>query len=297
MTPDKVCDLLCELADEARGSARAALAAATDPASKAELERFLSDSRMYVLATRALRHKVGAAILKARMLRAGSAGLESHFLRHMEQSCEVYKDLAQLTDRTYRNANDLMGRHWKREGLSEFRNDLATQRAWLAAFQRTKSVTLPEGAVRLEAEAMAGPWRIGNDRYTGFSGTGYAASYYAAVRPTPEPMTAKVYVPKAGEYAVWVRALVGGSHQDRALAVEVAGQRLEPTHTARGSAKGGFLWERAGHMKLPRGTAEIRIHPVGKRHPTADAVLLTPDVDWKPEDHGETKLNGYDHDK
>ena len=157
------------------------------------------------------------------MLRASDADLGSEFLRHMQQSVEVYEDLAQLTDRTYRNANDLMGRHWKREGLTEFRNDLATQRAWLAAFQKPKSVTFPGGAVRIEAEAMAGPWRIGNDRYPGFSGTGYAASYYAAVCSAPDPLTAKVHVPKAGEYTVWVRALLGGSHQERALAVELTG--------------------------------------------------------------------------
>ena len=213
MTPDKVCDLLCELADEALESARAAQTAATDPATKAELDRFVSDTQMYVLATRALRHKVGAAILKARMLRASDADLGSEFLRHMQQSVEVYENLAQLTDRTYRNANDLMGRHWKQEGLTEFRNDLVTQRAWLAAFQQPKSVTLPSGAVRIEAEAMAGPWRIGNDRYTGFSGTGYAASYYAAVRPNPEPMTAKAHIPKAGEYTVWVHS--SGSGQEK----------------------------------------------------------------------------------
>ncbi|NQU21025.1 MAG: hypothetical protein HQ567_07050 [Candidatus Nealsonbacteria bacterium] len=62
----------------------------------------------------------------------------------------------------------------------------------------------------------------------------------------------------------------------------MSGQRLEPTHTAKGSAEGTFLWERAGEMKLPVGAAVIRIHPVGKGHPTADAVLLAPDADWKP---------------
>lgn len=144
MTPDKVCDLLCELANEAMESARAARTAATNPDAKTELGRFVTDSQMYVLATRALRHKVCAAILKARMLRAGDAELGSEFLRHMEQSVEVYEDLAQLTDRTYRNANDLMGRHWKREGLTEFREDLATQRAWLAAFQEQIKGKAPE---------------------------------------------------------------------------------------------------------------------------------------------------------
>ena len=100
MTPDKVCDLPCELADEALVTARAAQAAATDGATTAELDRFVSDSQMYVLATQALRHKVCSAVLKARMLRASDANLGSRFLRHMQQSVEVYEDLAQLTDRT-----------------------------------------------------------------------------------------------------------------------------------------------------------------------------------------------------
>jgi hypothetical protein len=104
MTPDKVCDLLCKLSDEAMESARAARTTANNADAKAELDRFVTDSRMYVLATRALRHKVNAATLKARMLHAGHADLSSEFIKHMEQSVEVYENLAQLTDRTYRNA-------------------------------------------------------------------------------------------------------------------------------------------------------------------------------------------------
>ncbi len=74
--------------------------------------------------------------------------------------------------------------------------------------------------------------------------------------------------------------------------MEVAGQRIEPTHTTRGSAERAFLWERAGEMKLPGEAALIHIHPVGKGHPTADAILLTPDADWKPHDDVDTKTNG-----
>jgi hypothetical protein len=65
------------------------------------------------------------------MLQAANADQASEFLRHMEQSVEVYEDLARLTDQTYRNSNDLMGRHWKREGLDEFRQDLTAQKNWL----------------------------------------------------------------------------------------------------------------------------------------------------------------------
>ncbi len=278
MTPDKVCELLCELAAEALEAAREAHAAADDPCAKNELARFVTDSEMYVLATEALGHKVQAAILKARMTHTGRADLAEPFREHMERSVAVYEKLAELTGRTYRNANDLMGRHWNREGLAEFRNDLAAQLAWLEGFQ-----PLPEGAIRVEAEAMTGPWRIGSDRYTGFSGTGYAASYYAAAAAEPDPMTASVRIPADGEYSVWVRALVGGQHQDRALAVEVASHRFEATHAGEGPPGGAFTWERAGSIRLPAGAVELKVHPVGKRHPTADAILLTPDAHWKPD--------------
>ncbi len=278
MTPDKVCDLLCELAAEALEAAREAYAAADDPGAKDELARFVTDSQMYVLATEALRHKVQAAILKARMAHTGRADLAEPFREHMERSVAAYERLAELTARTYRNANDLMGRHWSREGLAEFRNDLAAQVAWLEDFQ-----PLPEGAIRVEAEAMSGPWRIGSDRYTGFSGTGYAASYYAAATAEPDPMTASVRIPADGEYSVWVRALVGGEHQDRALAVQVASRRFEATHAGEGPGDGAFTWERAGSIRLPAGAVELKIHPVGKRHPAADAILLTPDAYWKPD--------------
>ncbi len=287
MTPDKVVRLLGKLATESLTLAEEMEAACTDPAIRPELQRFVADSEMYVLATQTMIHREDAAILKARMLLSGSADKAGDFLREMEASVKVYEKLAELTDGTYHFANGYRQYRWSNAGIAEFRKDLTDQRAWLESLE-----PIPEGAIRVEAESMAGPWRIGSDRYTGFSGTGYAASYYAAVQPNPEPMTAKVHVPKAGEYTVWVRALAGGSHQDRALAVEVADRRLEPTHTARGSAKGAFLWERAGEMKLPGGAAMIRIHPVGKGHPTADAILLAPDADWKPQGDADTKRNG-----
>ena len=135
MTPDKVCDLLCKLAEEALKTAHDAEASVSDLGAKQELGRFVTDSEMYLLATRALRHKVHAALLKEQMILKGSRkDLADQFMAQMEQSVKVYEELAALTDRTYRNANDLMGRHWKNEGIAEFRKDLADQKEWLAMF-------------------------------------------------------------------------------------------------------------------------------------------------------------------
>ena len=281
MTPDKVASLLNTLAKESLALARGAVQHAGDPDTTKELERVVTDSEMYVLATEALRHKVQAALLKARMLRGGGSALRETFAGHMAQSVKAYQKLAGLTQRTYLHGNDLMGTHWQPHGLREFQQDLSRQRAWLTRFNK-QPLVLPDGSVRIEAESMTGPWRKGNDKYAGYLGTGYAASWYAAKESTPAPMTASVRIAAAGEYTVWIRALVGGSHQDRALAVEIAGKRLAPTHAGKGPKGGAFVWAKAGRVKLPAAPAALRIHPVGKRHATADVLLLVPDADWKP---------------
>lgn len=73
-----------------------------------------------------------------------------------------------------------------------------------------------------------------------------------------------------------VRALKRGAHQDRALAVEINGKRMKTTHPGQGPAKGEYTWEEAGSVQLPAGDVDLKIHPVGKRHPTLDAIKFTP---------------------
>ena len=133
MTPDNVCDLLCQLANESLVVAKAAEAAAGKEA-REEAARFVTDSEMYVLATEALKHKVVAALLKARLLKSGDRTLAIPFMSQMEESVAAYAKLAALTDRTYLFGNDLGGTHWKAQGLREFQQDLKTQRAWLGKF-------------------------------------------------------------------------------------------------------------------------------------------------------------------
>lgn len=133
-----------------------------------------------------------------------------------------------------------------------------------------------DGTIRIESEQMAGPWRIGTKKYTGFEGTGYASSPYSLGVDKPLPMEARVKVKEAGAYTVSMRALKGGAHQDRALAVEVAGKRLKTTHAGEGPKAGAYSWEEAGVVELPTGITDIKLIPVGKAHPTADVILLTP---------------------
>lgn len=134
MTPDKVCDLLCDMAVEALEAARAAQAVGTTASDTEELQRFVTDSELYLLAAKAFRHKVQAAILKARMVETRNTDLAAEFQKHMDQSVAVYEELARLTSRTYRNGNELMGSHWNKQGLAEFQKDQAAQQQWLKEF-------------------------------------------------------------------------------------------------------------------------------------------------------------------
>ena len=133
MTPDKVCDLLCQLATESLTAAKTSQAAAGKTA-REEAGRFVTDSELYILATEALKHKVLAALCKAQMLKSGDRTLATSFASQMEESVATYEKLAALTDRTYLFGNDLGGTHWKTQGLREFQQDLKTQQAWLEQF-------------------------------------------------------------------------------------------------------------------------------------------------------------------
>jgi polygalacturonase len=139
-----------------------------------------------------------------------------------------------------------------------------------------KQTALPGGGISIESEDMEGPWKHQSDKYKGFQGSAYSSSPYSLGDSTPTPLQGLVQVETAGKYTLSVRALKGGSHQDRALAVEVNGKRLNTTHQGNGPAEGEYSWEEAGVVDLPAGNVNLKIHPVGKRHPTADAIKLIP---------------------
>ena len=130
MTPDRVCDLLCQLANESLDAAQTAQDAA-GKAAREEAGRFVTDSELYMLATGALKHKVLAALCKARMLKSGDRSLGASFTNEMEDSVAAYEKLAALTDRTYLFGNDLGATHWQTQGLREFQQDRKNQQAWL----------------------------------------------------------------------------------------------------------------------------------------------------------------------
>jgi len=155
---------------------------------------------------------------------------------------------------------------------------LAKQKQWVAKqivveTGVTKHESLTNGGIRIEAEWMIGRgWETGT-KYPGFEGTGYTAP------PKPgetSPLTARIKLDAGQTFTVSVRALKGGAHQDRALAVQIEDKRLKTTHQGDGPADGAYSWEEAGTVTLAAGEHEIKVIPVGKTHPTPDVILLTP---------------------
>ena len=285
MTPDRVVRLLNTLAQEALATAEKMVSLCIDPKKKPELQRYVTDSRMYELATRVMIHKQDAAILKARMLASDNYEHMDAFLREMEKSVKVYEQLAEVADAAYLFANGYRMYRWGQHGLPRFRKDLEAQRSWALKVAGSvvggeerinRSEDLITGGIRIEAEWMSGPWKRLMSKYSGFQGSGYAASLYAHGAAKPEPLSARIKVENPGVYIVSIRALLGGDHQDRALAVEVNGNRLKTTHQGEGPPSGEWTWDDAGTVELTTGVNEIKVYPVGKGHPAADVILLMP---------------------
>jgi hypothetical protein len=106
LTPDRVIRLLNELACEALVIAEEAVKAAAPP-HKAELGRFVTDSRIFKLATEALTAKEDAAILKACMLQKkeyDKAEVEA-FIEKMKASVHFYQQLHDLGQSCYTKAS------------------------------------------------------------------------------------------------------------------------------------------------------------------------------------------------
>ena len=129
------------------------------------------------------------------------------------------------------------------------------------------------------------------DRLEGSFGTGYRELNADGAPPVVDKTVFLFGNPADSEqYVVWVRAYADEA-TDRRVAVEWIGEaseectvRLEPTHAARKDAA-GFRWERAGVVQgLRRHFYQLRLHAVDSSAPVLDAVLLTADPDYRPDE-------------
>jgi hypothetical protein len=126
MTPDKIADLLVRLAHESEGLARQAEGAATR--ARDEAQRYVSDSQAISLIAQYYRAKVLAALEKRLWQLTGSEAHQRAFLAHLDESVVLYRQLFELTSRTYVAATDMVTTlSWER-GLQAAEEDRALQR-------------------------------------------------------------------------------------------------------------------------------------------------------------------------
>ena len=129
MTPDKVVDLLVEMAEEGCRLAESAEKAAT--LNQDEAARFVTDSQALVYVAQAWREKVYAAIAKRCYQKTKDEKYAQSLRDHLQRSIEVYEKLVALTDKTYVNASDMaMSLNWH-EGLKAFKKDQENQKKFL----------------------------------------------------------------------------------------------------------------------------------------------------------------------
>jgi len=278
MTPDKVLDLLAELADESLALARQARQCAT--VNRDECARFGSDSQALVYVVQAWRHKVLAAVEKRAILIGGGPEHQRAFLAQLDDSIAVYKKLVAVTDPTYVKASDMLAKLNWHAGLQSFVTDAKQQTTWLRQFETARQA----GAHWIEAEYMEGKWKLGADYqdyrpYHGYSGSGFRVCHGPADRGTA--LRTKVLVDHAGHYVVWARGLLT-AEATHAFIVEVAGQKLPPAHGEQGMAKGEFVWRNVGGLELRRGMAEIVVRDAGGGYACPDVIVLARGETWQP---------------
>ena len=152
---------------------------------------------------------------------------------------------------------------------------MATQQQYVERIKDRKRL----GLYWIEAEEMEGNWKRGQN-YRGYSGACFRVADGDAQRAAE--LTAAIPVLEAGKYAVWARALVGGTTPDRALSVKVNDTVFAPTHGEQGPPEGKFIWHQVGEVELGAGPATVAVKAVGKGFVCPDVVVLVKSPDWKP---------------
>ena len=128
----------------------------------------------------------------------------------------------------------------------------------------------------LQVEDFIGPWRR-QTNIGGFIGSGFCTSN-ANPNIADTTMRRTLAVKKGGTYAIWVRAYTSPNGK-RAVQAQVGEVLMNKTHTQNET---GWTWQRAGEVELGEGEIEIAIRDADVGYETADAVLLTDQLDYDP---------------
>lgn len=160
--------------------------------------------------------------------------------------------------------------------------DLRSVRGFLnlgvGAFANPPVVCLGSGQC-IEAEDHAGSWHAAAD-LPGYSGEGYVSSGCVGA-PSSLPVAFRILQERSGTYHIWVRALVGGGDGSPAIRLRVGSLDLEPTHSSSDGPR-TFGWERAGQVAFTTGEIFLQIIDAGPGREGVDALVITPDADWRP---------------
>ena len=136
-----------------------------------------------------------------------------------------------------------------------------------------------QGFVWLEAENFAdyGGWVV-DTQFTHKMGSAYLLA--PGVLEPVAPASAKVVIPRAGTWRLWVRTKDWlPEFSPGKFAVEVAG-KLSGTLGA--SRREGWVWEKAGDFTLEAGDCEVKLMDFTGAMTRCDALLFTTDLEYAP---------------
>ena len=145
----------------------------------------------------------------------------------------------------------------------------------LAAGAAEQPVTL---GVECEDFQFLGDWNIAYNP-AHFSGKSVIANGELGAKL---PAVTALQIPRAGQYALWVRALDFPLDQPgtRCFKVSIAGRRTKEIFGH--SHQPGYSWEPGGTFALAAGPVLLGVHDIGQKFARADALLVTTDLAFKP---------------
>lgn len=155
------------------------------------------------------------------------------------------------------------------------------------------ATTVPAQTLFVEAESFEtqGGWKL-DTQFLHIMGSPYLLAHGLG-EPVDDAVTS-LEVEKAGQYRVWVRTKDWVAPFDKALGEEgapgrfelvIGGNRINKVFGAEGAE---WHWQEGGTVYLPEGTAEIRLHDLTGFDGRCDAILLTADQDFVPDNSNET---------
>jgi hypothetical protein len=133
--------------------------------------------------------------------------------------------------------------------------------------------------VECEDFQFFGDWTTTSSRPSGHSGPGALLNGPSGAKL---PAVTAVNIPRAGKYALWVRAADFPDDRPgtRLFKVSVAGKLSDQSFGK--SGKPGYNWERGGDFQLDAGQVLLGLHDIGKPFARADAILLTDNLSFTP---------------